>query len=729
MADGALTYCSSSQPIYCAPPGDGLFFGGWYPGDRLIFATRSQPSYAPPVGDAVIFGCRLPDEPVETGASADGDVWLGGSAVALLVHAARADGLLNIDGAASGQAIIHAGATGDLSISGQARASVAHLLNLSGAMPLFGAARGSSAVLVAADGRIRVSGQAYFAPTWYTPRPFANQVRGRWQQGNTRNIAVTAAHRRADIKNVALTGPWGELGDIETHVSGCWEQIPKRENRAGCRWRDVRQRLQADIGTGYSHPAGKQRDALRLPWDRFQDIAGSVSAGYAHPGEKGVHRAIPWGDLDVVNRLLAAGYGHPAAKDVFKPIVSGPYWYPRWCVRRYSAPDGDRLFFDFPEAAYVFPAGNVLLFDYDSDSDPRICYDGTWNGPKDAYWYRPHEWDIPEPTTRSYYIIMNTVSLKRVADDVAIPIFGLEISSDLDSWCWSLTATLRREADLDLVRPSAGAPVEVEAVVNGNTWRFVIESYGHDRAYGSRGYSITGRSLSAYLADPYSLPVSLLQAGQLTAAQLADEALSGTGFSSDWQLDDWIVPGGVYSVANQTPMQQLLTIASAAGGTVQSALSATTISLLPWYAVLPWEWGAATVEATLPSFKTKHTSYEARTQYSGVYVSGRSQGVTCLVKRSGTDGSDQPQMRTDALITATEAGLARGKRILADSGPRSVETIAAPLFDDPGLLKPGMLIDVVDGGSTWRGMVTSCRIVAERPTVTQTINVLRYHGS
>ena len=359
---------------------------------------------------------------------------------------------------------------------------------------------------------------------------------------------------------------------------------------------------------------------------------------------------------------------------------------------------------------------------------PLVCYDGYRSGPKDST-ERVEPIPVELPEARSYYIIMNTVSLKRVADDVAIPILGMDISTDLDSWCWSLSATLRREVDLDLVRPSGGAPVKVEATINGNVWRFVIESYGHDRAYGSRGYSITGRSLSAYLADPYSLPASLLQASQMTAAQLADEALSGSGFSSNWQLTDWLVPAGVYSVSNQTPMQQLLTIAAAAGGTVQSAMSATTISLLPWYASMPWEWGAAAVEATLPSYQTKRTSYEARPQYSGVYVSGQAQGVMCFVKRTGTDGSNQPQMVTDSLITKTEAGLARGKRILADSGPRSIENIAAPLFDDPGLLKPGLLIDVVDGGSTWRGMVIGCQISAKRPTVTQTLNVLRYHGS
>lgn len=729
MADQVLTFCASTEPIYCAPPGDGLIFGCFYDGGRLVFATQSQPLYLPPAGDALVFGCPGLPEVSVSGVTLTGQFDVAGQAVATLAFAGRVIGDLSLSGATSASGVLHAVASGAVSLLGSARASLACRLTLQGSLSLSCSAHAVTAVPVAAGGDLSLSGSAYYAPSWYSLRPLASHVGAGWSRQDLFDRDLPVPHVQAALKNNQVTGSWDELEVIDKSQAGGWEQVPKVENQTLSPWGDLQQRPQATVAQGYSSPANKQREELQLPWGDMQTVGRSVAAEYAHPDRNDVQRSIPWEMFDTLQRQLKCDYAFPAIKDLFKPIVSGPYWYPRWCVRRYNAPNGAALLFDFPASVGVLPDGNALIFNYDSGDDPLICFDGTWNGSKDAYWYHTHEWNISTPDIRSYYIVMNTVSLKRVSDGAAIPIMGMEIGTDLDSWCWNLSATLRREVDLDLVRPAGGAPVEVEASINGNTWRFVIESYGHDRAYGQRGYSIAGRSLSAYLADPYSLPTSLLQASQMTAAQLADAALAGTGFTSNWQLTDWLVPSGVYSVSNQTPIQQLLTIAAAAGGTVQSAMSATTISLQPRYAAMPWEWGGATVEATLPSYQSKRTSFEARPQYSGVYVSGQSQGVICFVKRSGSDGSDQPQMQTDALITATEAGLAKGKRILADSGPRSVESIVAPLFDNPGLLKPGMLIDVVDGGSTWRGMVNSCRISAQRPTVSQSIDVLRYHGS
>ncbi len=727
MADGVLTYLSSTEPVYSAPPGDALYFGGNY-GGNLVFASKSLPVYVPPAGNALIFGAPGPPDTSE-GVTLAALIGLDGVASATLVYAASVSGDLGLSGAATVSGVFLGAVDGGLAVSGSARASLAARLTLQGDLAVAGAAHGVTAVSAEVDGEVPVSGQAYFAPSWYTRRPLVGAIGAGWGTQDRFDCNLTVPHSQAAENNISRTAPWGDLERIGRTLSGGWEQLSTVERLCGSAWGDLAAHPCDAVGVDYSAPKQKQREALNIPWGDLLRVGRSFAADYAHPGRREIHRRIPWGLTLGRDLNFEFDYSHPALKDVFKPIKSGPYWYPRWCVRRYSAPNGDALIFNFSSAVYAPSAGNALVFDYDSTDDPLICYDGTWNGPKDAYWYQPHDWEIPTPDIRSYYIIMNTVSLKRVADDVAIPIMGMEIGTDLDSWCWTLSATLRREVDLDLVRPTGGAPVEVEASINGNVWRFVIESYGHDRAYGSRSYSIAGRSLSAYLADPYSLPSSLLQSSQLTAAQLADAALDDTGFAASFGLTDWLVPANVYSVTNQTPMQQLLTIAAAAGGTVQSAMSATTISLLPWYATLPWEWGAATVEATLPSYQSKRTSFEARKQYSGVYVSGQNQGVMCLVKRSGTDGSDQPQMVTDSLITATEAGLARGKRILADSGPRSVVSISAPLFDDPGLLKPGMLIDVVDGSTTWRGLVIRCGISAQRPTVTQNIDVLRYHGS
>lgn len=733
MPGDALIFCTSSQPVYFSQPGDALTFGGSV-GDRLIFSGSSQPAYLAPAGDALIFGCLLPESSEAQNIQASVLLPLTGAALASWRQPLHASGRLELAGHAHASSKHSISASGLLELTAVAHASTAHRASASATLALQASASAKLLLAIHAAGSLTLNGTSYYAPSWYTPRPFIGGQGGlslNWSPQQRLDTATRSPHRDAPRRECAVRLPHDPLPVINHATGSTWRQTPKLEQASAAPWGDLTQHPQAAIGCDYSHPDPQQVEHLSIPWGDLDDIAADIGAGwFPAPERKYRDDHIPWDDLAAVNRLLDLPYSAPPAKDVLKPIISGPYWYPRWCIWQYNPPRGDALIFNFPLVAYA-PAGDQLIFaDVQEAGREHICYDGTWNGPKDAYWYQPHDWELPAPPLiRSYYIIMNSVSLKRISDNTDIPIMGLTVSTDHDSWCWSLSAQLRRKTDLDLVRPTGGAPVEVEATINGNSWRFVIESYGDDRAYGQWGYSISGRSLSAYLAQPYSAPGSLLQPGTRTAAQLADEALTDSGFTTDWQLTDWLVPGGVYSVTNQTPMQQLLTIAAAAGGVVHSDPSANIISLLPWYKHLPWEWGAVAVDAILPAFKERRTSYQPQPLYTGVYTSGQAQGVMCFVRRAGTDGSAQPQMVTDALITATEAGLQRGQRILADSGPRSVESLTAPLFDDPGLLTPGMLIEVIDSGSSWRGLVTRCSIAAQRPTVTQSLDVLRYHGT
>ncbi len=733
MSGDALIFCTSRQPVYFSQPGDALIFGGTV-GARLIFSDSSQPAYLAPAGDALIFGCLLPESGEAINIQARVLLPLTGAALASWRQPLHASVRLELAGHAHASSKHSISASGLLDLTAVAHASTAHRASATATLALQASASAKLLLAIHAAGSLTLNGTSYYAPSWYTPRPFIGGQGGlslNWSPQQRLDTATRSPHRDAPRRECAVRLPHDPLPIADAATESRWRQIPRLEESTALPWGDLTHHPAAAPAISYSHPAPNNREAVALPWGNLEAFSADNALHYSHPPRQHQRIRLPWDDLAAINRLLDLPYSAPPAKDVEKPIISGPYWYPRWCVWQYSPPRGDQLIFRaLSVPIYAAPAGNVLIFaDVTEQGREHICYDGTWNGPKDAYWYQPHDWEIVTPDVRSYYIIMNTVSLKRVSDNVEIPIMGLTVSTDHDSWCWSLSANLRRKADLDLVRPTGGAPIEVEASINGNVWRFVIESYGHDRAHGQWGYSIQGRSLSAYLAQPYSAPGSLLQPGQRSAAQLADEALTDSGFTANWQLTDWLVPGGVYSVTNQTPMQQLLTIAAAAGGVVHSDPSANIISLLPWYKHLPWEWGAVAVDAILPTFKERRTSYQPQPLYTGVYTSGQAQGVMCFVRRTGTDGSAQPQMVTDALITATEAGLQRGQRILADSGARSVESLTAPLFDNPGLLTPGMLIEVIDGGQAWRGLVTRCSIAAQRPTVTQSLDVLRYHGS
>ncbi len=711
MSDGRLTFCATSQPVYWPPSGDALRFSTLPHGANLVFGFVSG-DYVPPAGDSILFGCQPPP----------GDKLY-----------AEAHGVIDLAGTATLRGFLQGTAHGQLQVLGTAAAIVAHRAQAHGQISLAGIADGKLAHLGRAHGTLPLTGGAYYAPTWYTPRPFVGGRGGiglGWSPQERLEPRVNSGWIDTPKLERAIASPWDVLRILAPVVGSSWRHIPKLEDRVVAPWADLVRALMPQIEQPYAYPEEKNRERVSLPWgDQISAHDDEHSLGYAYPEVKDDALSLPWDSLDDLDRRAILPYSYPAVKDREIPIISGPYWYPRWCIWQYLAPRGDELIFRFLSSDLYEIAGDSLVFNAGQEAGrEHICYDGTWNGPKDAYWYRPAP-PAPPPDIRSYYIIMNTISLKRVSDNIPIPIQTLEIGTDHDSWAWTLQATLRRSVDLDLVRPSAGAPVAVEASINGHVWQFIIEEYGDERRFGQRAFSISGRSLSAALAAPYSRPQSSLQTSQRTATQLADEALTGTGFTLDWQLPDWLVPGGAYSVTQQTPIQQLATIAEAAGGVVHSAMAAQTVRLLPWYPSMPWEWGAVTVDAVLPTWQERRTAYQPQPQYSGVYTSGQHQGVTCFVRRAGSDGAEQPQMQTHPLTTATEAGLALGKKILADSGRRSIESITAPLLENPGLLEPGKLIEVVDPAGNWRGLVVSTRLSAQRPTVTQQIDVLRYHGS
>lgn len=679
-------------------------------GNALVFNATSD-TYLPPAGDALLFGAAAA-EALELAA-----VCTLGVAVSARLGTGRA-----------------LAARAGLPLHWQIDAATALALPVAAvaALPLTTRATAQLGTRLAARAELPISARAETAPSWYIPVPFGGQTRARWHDGRRQEHRSRHPHRQAATLEPVTRAPWGEQVRLQPHLGGPWRAIPERQGQVAAPWRPLQARPQNQAGLPYAHPARRQREALHLPWGDPEALAATVAAGYAHPDRNSRHLRLPWdGFADRFDAQLTLAHSHPAVKDVFKPIVSGPYWYPRWCLWHYPLPDGGHLIFDFPAAGYVAPAGAALIFDAGQEPG-RIytCFDGTWNGPKDAYWYRPRPWHILQPNIRRVYFVQNTVSLTRLADGVPIPVETLNIACDRDSWAWTLNATLVRKTDLDLVRPAGGAPVEVEAAVNGLLWRFVIEEYGEEARFGQRAYTAVGRSLSAYLAAPYSAPGERLQTQHRTAQQLAEEELTDTGFTLVWGLPSWLVPGGVWSYANQTPIQAIAQIAAAAGGTVQSHPRLTQLLVQPWYSAPPWNWGAVAVGAIIPDslIDSRRGRYEPRTAYTGVYCRGQQQGVTCFVRRAGSDGSRLAPQQVHSLITATEPGLAQGRHILADSGPRSLETLALPLLDNPGLLAPGALV-AVQGAENWRGQVIRTHIAAQRPAVWQTLDVLRYHGS
>lgn len=311
------------------------------------------------------------------------------------------------------------------------------------------------------------------------------------------------------------------------------------------------------------------------------------------------------------------------------------------------------------------------------------------------------------PTLR-YYIVINTATLTRVSNNLRIPTFGLQISIDADSakWTWSASVPLAKLGDLEQDDPYT--PVELEAEVNGQVWRLVLSKRQESERFGSSSLQIGGYGLSDELGDPTFPAVTHDNvAGAATAQQLAEAALgiAGPDWSIDWQIDDWIVPAGVWAYT-ATPLAAITRIAEAAGGYVQPAAASRVLRVLPRYPVAPWAWSGETPDIIIPAAAVieRGTDHARLAGYNVVFVSGET-GINARVRRDGSAADKPAPSVVDALITASEPARGRGLAILGNTGYQRRITLETGIRPEDGVIQVGKLLDWTRGGSTQRGLV------------------------
>lgn len=330
---------------------------------------------------------------------------------------------------------------------------------------------------------------------------------------------------------------------------------------------------------------------------------------------------------------------------------------------------------------------------------------------------------------RKVYIVVNDVYLKRVAGNLMLPCKSLSLSLDADSWTWSFSATLPA-SQLDAVMPEApGEPVELEAKINGDTYRLLAEQIGRTRTFPKAEITIRGRGKSAMLADPYAPVMSFGNPNDaLTAQQLMAEVLEFNGvplgWDVDWNLTDWLVPAGAFSHQG-THMSALSAIAGAAGAYIQPHPTDQTLIVLPRYPDAPWAWGSVTPDFELPAAVTVNEGIEwiDKPLYNMVFVSGQGQGPLVGVKRAGSAGDLVAPGVVDPLITHVDAGRQRGISILGDTGRRADVSLSLPVLPETGVIPPGQYIEYADGTTTYFGITRSVRVDVTWPKVRQSITV------
>jgi hypothetical protein len=108
----------------------------------------------------------------------------------------------------------------------------------------------------------------------------------------------------------------------------------------------------------------------------------------------------------------------------------------------------------------------------------------------------------------------------------------------------------------------------VSLAIGGETFALMIDNRTLSRSGGSGpSLGVSVISPSASFVAPRSAPYEKTWSNAIQARDAAEEAL---GVELDWQLVDWVVPGGRLAVYNATPLSVVQTIAHAAGGVVET---------------------------------------------------------------------------------------------------------------------------------------------------------------
>jgi hypothetical protein len=317
--------------------------------------------------------------------------------------------------------------------------------------------------------------------------------------------------------------------------------------------------------------------------------------------------------------------------------------------------------------------------------------------------------------------------MKRVSDNTPIELVSASVGIDKNSWCWSFSGAVPY-TEFEKVEPTATGPVEVELEINGLVWRLLIEKYNTKEVFAKTDISISGRSVTAWLDEPYAPVRSFVQTTTLTSRQFAEAELTRaglvTGFTLDWQLIDalgWQMPAHTWSYTDLTPVQVIQAIAQGAGGYVNSHPSAKELIVRAEYPRPFWEWAAATADRTIPEslILSRSLDWEERPVYNGVYVSGELTGVNDFVRRTGTNGAMQAPPFVGPMISDHSAARSKGIAILSASGKQARVGLELPMEPTLGLVTPGMLVQVQkDASNNWRGLVNSTQIGAARRILT-----------
>lgn len=531
-------------------------------------------------------------------------------------------------------------------------------------------------------------------------RPLAQQVRQAWQQGQQARQQCRGQSGQANVRKSV---------QVQQHQQG----RPVNPASTLVLQQAVPQALEA---AGRYQQGQPQADSLSVLWRQLLPRGLDVLHQHQQGQPLGAGLAMAWRQLlprprEAVQVWQRAGALHEIVQTAWQQArVRGRAMDEAWQQGRHPPPGRTADVVVVPPRPYT------------GHADLRFTEE--WRG------YPATAVPLRFGTTNQRTIfIVNTISFTRLSDGRDIQLLSCNVGIDLDSWCWSFTGSIPFD-QVDLLDPALVGNAEVELLINGLRWRFMIEGFSKSETFGQTTANLRGRSLTARLDDPYAPQRTHTEAASKTAVQLAQQELdrAGTGYALDWGLVDalgWTVPGGAWNYQGLSPAQAIKRLATDAGGVVQSHPWEKRLIVRPEYGLPPWQWTTADLTIDPNLIRQRGTEWQEKPAYNGVLVSGTRFGVSALVKVTGTDGAFQPQAVVASVLTEGAANRQRGLTELSRYGPQRRRSLEMPLHPDLGLVMPGLLVGV--GGSI--GMVRSVGIgVQGGGKVSQTMEVEEHVG-
>lgn len=520
-----------------------------------------------------------------------------------------------------------------------------------------------------------------------------------WQVAAHTHIGATDGWDQSAAGHVALVTDWQEGGATHLARSGTFAEAPRIYQLGGCDWQE-------------GPPLGQQagQPMLSLPPGHAQVMGLWVEGQGAGQWYLGSYRYPPRGDKPWQVSPWQGGARH-------RHQVDGQWhlgnrldgrWDDGWDEATQPAPGVTPL----PDPPITPPKP-------DKRRRPLVFGRPRGNASLEFVWYG-HDAASVIPTRR-VYLVSNAASLERVRDGLDIPTTGISIELDTDSWAWQFSAQIPRIAAASLTDGE-----EVVIHINGQQWQCVCDGWQSSESFGRQSATLTGRSRSAYLSPTHTLAQAVGEGSPATMGQLA-AALLPVGWTLEWQAADWVVPGGFFSLDNQTPIEAIKYLADSAGAFVLPHQRNRHLVIKPRYPTAPWQLEDAVADVAIPRaiIITLGSDFQPGHAANGIWVSGGHQGISALVKRAGTAGERQAPAITHPLVCDVMAARAQGVVGLAKTMPRRTQTIELPLSADTGLILPGALLAIEGWKGYNRGVRVSAALSDNAMTVRQQLSVER----